>query len=116
MTLREARCTFTVLMAKLVLEANARGFQTAGNELVRDARIAKLNAQSGAGVSNSLHLSGLAIDLLLYKNGVYLTRTEDYKGLGEWWKQQHPNCRWGGDIKSRPDGNHFSFTLWEGRI
>lgn len=116
MSLREARCIFTQLMATLIQQARSMGYECAAAEVSRDPRVAALNARSGKGVSNSLHLSGLAIDLLLYKDGKYLDRTEDHAFLGAWWKKQHPNCRWGGDIKSRPDGNHYSFTLWDGRI
>jgi hypothetical protein len=95
----------------LIIKAEELGFQCAGNELKRDPRIAALNAASGMGISKSVHLHGLAIDLLLYKNGKYLENTEDYRELGEWWEKIHPLARWGGRFK---DGNHFSFE-WEGR-
>lgn len=114
MTLRQARVMFTMLAARLIIEATAKGYEVAAGEVVRDARVAALNAKTGSGVANSLHLSGLAIDLIAYRNGKYLDRTEDYTALGEWWEQQHQNCRWGGRF-GRADGNHFSFTLWEGR-
>jgi len=116
-TLREARCKFTMLQALLVLRALDMGFEVAGGELVRDARVAALNAKSGSGISNSLHVQGLAIDLHLYKDGKYLSETESHRPLGEWWKQQDEHCRWGGDIAHRPDGNHYSFNPFEdGRI
>lgn len=110
--LRTARVTFTRLLARLIDKAFELGYEAAAAEVSRDPRIAALNAASGAGISNSLHLSGLAIDLLLYKGGKYLDQTEDHRPLGEWWEKQHPNCRWGGRFK---DGNHYSFTIWEGR-
>jgi hypothetical protein len=46
----------------------------------------------------------------LFRNGEFLETTEAHKDLGEWWKQQHPLARWGGDFR---DGNHYSFE-WEG--
>ena len=64
-------------------------------------------------MKNSLHHLGLANDLDLYFNGVYLTRTEDHKFSGDKWKSMHPLCRWGGDFK-HPDGNHYSLE-WQGR-
>lgn len=63
------------------------------------------------GILFSLHGLRLAEDLLLFRNGVYLTASEDYRPLGEWWEQQHPLARWGGRFQ---DGGHFSFE-WEGR-
>jgi len=49
----------------------------------------------------------LAVDLELFKDGAYLTKTEDHKALGEYWKTLHELCRWGGDFD---DGNHYSLT------
>jgi len=60
-----------------------------------------------------LHPLRLAQDLNLFRKGVWLTRTEDHRELGEWWERLDPVCRWGGRF-SRPDGNHYSHA-WEGR-
>jgi hypothetical protein len=57
------------------------------------------------GIRNSGHMRKLALDVSLFKNGVYLGSTEDYHALGEWWLKQDPLCRWGGLFS---DGNHFS--------
>lgn len=57
-----------------------------------------------------LHGKSLAIDLNLFKQGAYLTKTEDHAFLGAFWKSLDPlNC-WGGDFKTNPDGNHYSLT------
>jgi hypothetical protein len=61
----------------------------------------------------TLHRLGLAADVMLFRDGVPLVRSEDYTFLGEWWEKQHELCRWGGRF-TRPDGNHFSLTH-EGR-
>ena len=55
----------------------------------------------------SLHYLGLAKDILLYKKGVYLKDTADYRFLGNFWKSLDKDCRWGGDFL---DGCHFSIT------
>lgn len=60
-------------------------------------------------MKGSLHFNGLAKDFAIYKNGKYLTKTEDYKFAGGFWKLLHTDFRWGGDFKA-PDGNHFSIT------
>lgn len=111
MKLREARCLFTRLYARLILEAERLGYEAATGETTRDPRVAALNARTGAGISNSLHLIGLAGDLHLYWQGRYLSSTEDHRSLGEWWEAQHPLARWGGRFG---DGNHYSIE-WEGR-
>jgi hypothetical protein len=54
---------------------------------------------------NSVHNLKLAKDLLLFKDGKYLTKTEDYAFAGLYWISLHPLCRWGGAFS---DGNHFS--------
>lgn len=43
--------------------------------------------------ANSVHKQRLAIDLNLFKGGVYQTSTEAHKPLGEYWKSLHPLCR-----------------------
>jgi len=60
-------------------------------------------------VKNSRHYDRLAADILIDKDGVYLTETEDYRFAGEYWKSLHPKCTWGGDFFKK-DGNHFSWN------
>jgi hypothetical protein len=62
-------------------------------------------------MEGSLHYDGLAVDINLFDaDGKYLTDTADYKQFGDFWKSLHPDCRWGGDFRGNPDGNHFSLT------
>lgn len=58
------------------------------------------------GRKDSLHKSRLAIDLNLFREGKYLTDTDDYKVLGEYWEMIGGS--WGGRFG---DGNHFSLQL-----
>lgn len=83
-------------------------YSVTGGELQRTQAQALSNAASGSGISNSLHLIRLAVDLNLFINGVYQTDSRAYLPLGVKWKSLHPLCRWGGDFVKRADGNHFS--------
>lgn len=107
----EKQSTFVSLVGMLIQEANRRGYQLTFGEALRTPEQAALNAKKGIGIKNSLHLIKLAIDLNLFKDGKYLTQTEDYEPLGLYWEGLHPLSRWGGRFG---DGNHFSLEH-EGR-
>ncbi len=113
MTLIEAQHTFCQLAARLIDQAVALGFTPRFGEAYRTPQQAAWDAAHGTGILNSVHCERLAIDLLLDKDGVYLTDSEAYRPLGEWWKKQHTLARFGGDFQSHPDGNHFSLE-WNG--
>ena len=87
------------------------GYEMTFGETWRSPQEAARLVKLGQGIKNSLHTQRLAIDINLFKNGKYLTSTESYRFLGEWWQTLHPLCRWGGDFG---DGNHFSLEH-EGR-
>jgi hypothetical protein len=96
-------------MALLILQAESLGYKVACDQVKRTQAEADANAASGAGISNSLHLIGLAVDLLLYQAGRYLTASSDYKILGEWWESFGEDHCWGGRF-TKQDGNHFSIS------
>jgi hypothetical protein len=110
MTLGERQRLFTRLVAKLIEHAYEHGYELTLGEAWRTPEQAALNAKAGKGIAQSLHGMRLAIDLNLFRNGEYLTASEDHKPLGEYWKTLHPDCCWGGDF-SRPDGNHYSLQF-----
>lgn len=105
MTLREKQSLFVRLVAELIRHATESGYDLTFGEAWRTPEQAALNAKSGKGISNSLHIDRLAIDLNLFQGGTYLTGTEAHRFLGEWWEKQHELCRWGGKFN---DGNHYS--------
>lgn len=76
-------------------------------EAYRTPEQAKIYADSGKGIIDSLHCKRLAIDLNLFTpDGNYLDATESYMKIGQYWEGLDPLNRWGGRFK-RADGNHF---------
>jgi len=112
-TLGDHQRRFLPLVAKLIDFAYQQGYELTAGELYRSPEQAALNAQHGTGIANSLHILRLAIDVQLFKDGVYLTDSAQYKPLGDYWKTLDPACAWGGDFTTRQDGNHFSLS-WAG--
>ena len=113
LNLRKKQSLFVQLVAVLVSEANRLGYELTFGEAYRSAEEALRLAKLGKGIANSLHSLRLAIDLHAFKDGRFLSDTEDYRELGEAWEGLDPMCRWGGRFK-RADGNHFSLEH-EGR-
>lgn len=99
---------FTRLVGILIEYAYQQGYELTFGEVLRRPEQAMHNAGEGIGIKNSLHILSLAVDFNLFKDGKYLILSDDHKPLGVFWKQLHPLCRWGGDFKPRPDGNHYS--------
>lgn len=112
MKLLETQFLFTKLLPRLFDHAYARGYNLTLGEAHRTPEQAALNAKSGKGIKNSLHIKRLAIDLNLFKNGKLLQNSEDHKFLGEFWEQlgkkEGVPTRWGGRFK---DGNHYSIEF-----
>ena len=110
MTLREKQSKFVHMEALLILHAEQLGYELTQGDGYRPSGC-------GYGHPQSLHRIRLAVDFNLFKDGVYLTETEDHLPLGEYWESI--GGTWGGrflDAKGRPkpDGNHYSLEH-EGR-
>ena len=104
MTLGEKQRTFLPMVARLIEFAYAQGFELTIGDGYRDPRLHGAHGvKGGYGSPRSCHKLRLAIDLNLFRNGKYLTATEDYTKLGEFWESI--GGAWGGRFK---DGNHFS--------
>lgn len=112
-TLSQHQRRFLPLFAKLVEWAYANGYELTAGEMYRTPEQAAMNAAAGTGITHSLHILRLAVDLNLFKDGVYLKDSEYYRPLGDYWKTLDPACAWGGDFTTLKDGNHFSLS-WGG--
>lgn len=106
MKLGEKQRLFSRLIADLIIHAYDLGYEIAVGDFFRSPKVfGEIGEKKGYGHSKSCHKICLAADLNLFKDGVYLTETEDHIILGEWWEKQHELCRWGGRFA---DGNHYS--------
>ena len=103
MTLGQKQRKFTRMVADLIIWAYDMGYEISLGEAWRPPETAELYAARGRGIANSLHTQKLAIDLNLFKDGKYLTKTEDHRPLGEFWESI--GGTWGGHFN---DGNHYS--------
>lgn len=88
---------FAIHAALLILKAAEFGYQVTLGDAYRDDRCAY-------GSKSSKHKRRLAIDLNLFKDGIYLTRTVDHERLGKWWESV--GGIWGGSFD---DGNHYEW-------
>ena len=104
-TLGQKQRRFTRLIGLLIEYAYAHGFELSFGEAWRTPEQAALNAKTGKGIANSLHIDRLAVDFNLFRNGKWLSASEDHKPLGEYWESLAPDCVWGGRFG---DGNHYS--------
>ncbi len=107
MTLGDKQRLFSMLLAELVLWAYDEGYEITYGDFYRDPRVhGQVGSKQSYSSSASCHKSRLAGDLNLFKDGKYLTSTEDHRPLGEKWESMNELCRWGGHFN---DGNHYSF-------
>lgn len=112
-TLGQKQRRFLPLVSKLIDFAYAQGYQLTEGEGYRTPEQAALNAQHHTGIANSLHTLRLAVDVQLFKDGVYLADAAAYEILGTFWKTLDPDACWGGDFRPLVDGDHFSLS-WGG--
>ena len=112
MTLGQRQRLFTKLLPRLIDFAYEQGYELTIGDAYRDPRLhGAIGVKLGYGHANSNHKNRLAIDLNLFKGGVFLQDTNDHFPLGEFWEKLDPLCRWGGRFK---DGNHYSIESPEG--
>lgn len=95
-TLRQKQSEFTKKLALLILFAYDQGYEvTLGDAWAKDGH-----------KEGSFHYDRLAVDLNLFRNGTYLTTTEDHLPLGLFWETLGSECTWGGHWD---DGCHYSY-------
>lgn len=103
MSLVAKQSEFAGHVAQLIQWLHEQGYQVSFGETWRSPEEARRH-----GFPNSLHTQRLAVDLNLFKDGRWLSDSEDHRPAGEFWKSLHPENAWGGDFEPKPDGNHYS--------
>ena len=102
MTLSEKQRKFCRMVGMLIDFAYSHGYELTFGDAFRDNRCPY-------GSEVSLHKVRLAVDFNLFKNGIYLSKTENHEPLGLFWESI--GGTWGGRFE---DGNHYSLEH-EGR-
>ena len=104
MTLGQKQRKFTQMVGQLIAWAYAHGYELTFGDAYRDPRVhGAVGVKGSYSNANSLHKERLAVDFNLFKDGVFLTRSEDHRPLGEFWESIGGS--WGGRFH---DGNHYS--------
>lgn len=106
MSLGKAQREFARDIATLVVWAYENGYELTYGDAYRSPKaFGAMGEPSPYGRSKSAHKQRLAVDFNLFKNGEYLTSTEDHRPLGEKWESIREDNVWGGRFD---DGNHYS--------
>jgi hypothetical protein len=106
MTLSILQQDFARNIAHLILRIYESNYACTLGEAYRTQEQAEWNAAKGIGIKDSLHCKRLAVDLMLFKDGVWCTDGESYRPFGEYWKTLNSLNRFGGDF-ARKDWVHF---------
>lgn len=93
MSLRKQQSQFVKMVGKLIIHVYSKGDELTFGD----------TKATGGHKEGSFHYKGLAIDLNLFREGVYLTKTEDHAEYGKYWESIGGS--WGGRWN---DGNHYS--------
>lgn len=96
MRLREKQSKFLKMTVLLMTFAHNLGYELTYGDALRPR-------DCPYGRKNSLHKDKLALDLNLFRDGRYLTTTQDHEPLGIFWESIGGS--WGGRFD---DGNHYS--------
>ena len=111
MTLRQAQSIFLLNVSKLIQYAFDNGFELTAGELFRSAEQQQIYVKMGRSKTmNSLHLSRLAVDFNIFKNGKLVGKKES-EPLGAYWESLHPLNSWGGNGIKLVDAPHFSMGI-----
>jgi hypothetical protein len=104
--LGQAQREFSQDIARLILWIYEQGYEVSFGDAYRSPKAFGGMGEKGPyGRARSAHKQRLAVDLNLFRDGVYLSKTEDHAPIGAYWCSMRDDNVWGGDFD---DGNHYS--------
>lgn len=105
-TLSQKQRRFAKMLPVFLQKLHELGYEATLGDAYRDPRLhGAIGEKLGYGHAKSCHKLRLALDINLWKDNVYLTKTEDYEPIGLIWESM--GGTWGGRFA---DGNHFSLA------
>lgn len=105
-TLSQKQRRFAKMLLVFLQKLHELGYEATLGDAYRDPRLhGAIGEKLGYGHAKSCHKLRLALDINLWKDNVYLTKTEDYEPIGLIWESM--GGTWGGRFV---DGNHFSLA------
>jgi hypothetical protein len=109
----EKQARFTKTVAMFIQKATEMGYLFTFGEAWRPPVTAQYYANLKKGISRSLHIERLAIDLNAFYDGNYLNGSQQWhiphlEKLGKLWESFGQGCAWGGRFNKK-DYNHYSF-------
>jgi len=116
LSLRQHQESFLQDVSKLIVFIFSNGFSATGGELLRPDEMQKIYYETGRSniKSGGYHQIKLAIDLNIFKDGVYLDKKTDkpiLKPIADFWCSLNPLNRWGGDFSTIYDPYHFERAI-----
>ena len=87
-TLRQKQSRFLRMVARLIDQMSLLGLEGTIGDAYRDPRLhGEVGVKRGYGHPKSAHKTRLAIDINLFKDGVFVTDvTPEYTKIGEFWE------------------------------
>jgi len=108
MSLRKAQSDFAFMVTKLIRHMYAEGYEVTFGDAYRDPRVhGAMGVKASYSSASSNHKRRLAIDLNLFKDGQFLTSSQEHERFGTYWESLDVRNRWGGRFN---DGNHYELV------
>lgn len=104
MSLQQKQSQFALMVAALINYATKEGYEITLGDAYRAPEVCAFYADQGKGIRDSLHAKRLAIDINLFRDGIYLTDGKAHVGLHDFWDSI------GGAERIATDMNHYSLS------
>jgi peptidoglycan L-alanyl-D-glutamate endopeptidase CwlK len=90
--------TFSANLSALINAIHVSGMTCSMGECYRTSEQQEIYIKQGKSkTNNSMHCLRLAVDINIFINGQLIAEAEKLAALGKYWRDLHPQNRWGGD-------------------